>query len=215
MIGKIVQKYRDKGIFYPFELVKERVYSKILFNSLGYRSDIIIGRDTNWLAGRGVTVGTGIRIGRRCRIETITRHNNVDFHPKLSIGNNVSINDDVHIACAYNLSIGNDVLMAGKIFISDHNHGIYYGETVDSPESPPSDRLLSGQDITIEDRVWLGEMVSVLPGVTIGEGSIIGANSVVSRDIPPYTIAVGAPAKPIKFYDLDERRWKSYKDLGV
>jgi lipopolysaccharide O-acetyltransferase len=53
----------------------------------------------------------------------------------------------------------------------------------------------------IEDNVWLGEFVSILPGVTIGKGNIIGANSVVTQDIPPYSIAVGTPARVAKRFD--------------
>jgi acetyltransferase-like isoleucine patch superfamily enzyme len=55
--------------------------------------------------------------------------------------------------------------------------------------------------------VWLGDGVVVLPGVTIGEGSIVGANSVVTRSLPPGVIAVGAPARPVKFYDRAASRW--------
>ncbi len=59
------------------------------------------------------------------------------------------------------------------------------------------------------DNVWIGESVSVLPGVTIGQGAIIGANSVVSKNIPAYTIAVGSPAKPIKKFNFETTKWEN------
>ena len=59
----------------------------------------------------------------------------------------------------------------------------------------------------IEDNVWIGEGVCILPGVTIGSGSIVGAGSVVTKSLPPHTISVGNPAKPIKRYDFDRREW--------
>ncbi|MFW2124843.1 acetyltransferase, partial [Acinetobacter ursingii] len=74
----------------------------------------------------------------------------------------------------------------------------------------PTDRTLSVKSVKIQNNVWLGEFVSVLPGVTIGEGTIVGANSVVTKSLPPYVIAVGSPAKPIKFYNFDTRKWEKY-----
>ena|SRR3569833_3199784 len=109
--------------------------------------------------------------------------------------------------------IGNNVLMASKIYISDCTHGSYSGNEFDSdPEIPPAERPLIAQPVVIEDNVWLGEFVSVLPGVTIGKGTIVGANSVVSRSLPPYVIAVGTPAKVIKNYNFETRMWENVKN---
>jgi len=98
--------------------------------------------------------------------------------------------------------------MASKIFISDLNHGNYSNENQDSPLIPPAKRKLITAPVFIEDNVWIGEFVSILPGVTIGEGTIIGANSVVSRSLPPNVIAFGSPAKPIKEYNFDTQKWE-------
>ena len=65
----------------------------------------------------------------------------------------------------------------------------------------------------IEDNVWIGEFVSVLPGVTIGKGTIVGANSVVSRSLPEYVIAVGIPAIPIKKYNFQHSRWEKFNSI--
>lgn len=101
--------------------------------------------------------------------------------------------------------------MASKIYISDCTHGSYIGDINDSdPMTLPIERPLSVKSVKIEDNVWLGEFVSVLPGVTIGKGTIVGANSVVSKSLPPYVIAVGSPAKPIKFYNFDTQKWEKY-----
>lgn len=65
-------------------------------------------------------------------------------------------------------------------------------------------------EVVIEDGVWLGQRVCVLPGTHIGKNSIIGANSVVTHDIPAYTIAVGSPARIIKKWDYVNKKWVLY-----
>lgn len=128
--------------------------------------------------------------------------------PILRIGSGVQMNDYVHIAVAQSVIIGDRVLIASKVFISDHNHGNYSGhEQQDNPLTPPADRNLFCAPVVIEDDVWIGEFVAVLPGVTIGKGSIIGTHSTVTKSIPPYSIAVGSPARVMKQYSFDTKTW--------
>lgn len=151
--------------------------------------------------GKNFTTGFG------CRIEAESEHGEV----VLKIGDNVQINDYVHITAMSKVVIGNDVLMASKIYISDCTHGSYSGDAEDSdPSVAPASRPISRKSVVIGDRVWLGEHVSVLPGTTIGAGSIIGANSVVTKDIPENVIAVGVPARPIKQYSFTSRKWEVF-----
>jgi len=90
------------------------------------------------------------------------------------------------------LEIGNDVRIAAHVKIVPMNH-IY-----EDPKTPIRLQKIKAIGIKIEDDVWLGVGSTVLDGVTIGKGSVIGAGSVVTKDIPPYSIAVGVPAKVIK-----------------
>lgn len=148
---------------------------------------------------KGFTTGTG------CRIEAYPLNNEIT----LFFGENVQMNDYVHITAMEKVVIGNNVLLASKIYISDCSHGSYSGDAHDSsPESIPIKRPLFSKPVIIEDNVWLGEFVSILSGVTIGKGSIIGANSVVSKSIPANVIAVGSPAKPIKKYNFETYKWE-------
>jgi lipopolysaccharide O-acetyltransferase len=127
----------------------------------------------------------------------------------MHFGKGVQINDYVHITAIESVKIGNRVLIASKVYISDCSHGSYSGDQFDSePNSIPIERPLFSKPVCIQDNVWIGESVSILPGVTIGEGSIIGANSVVSKSIPENVIAVGSPAKPIKKYNFETKRWE-------
>lgn len=185
-------------------LVYCKVRTKLtFFNARIIRFPIDIRNKRNIDFGENLTTGIG------CRIECFP--NRRTSEKLLKFGTNVQINDYVHITAANSVEIGNNVLMASKIYISDCTHGSYIGNEDDSdPMSLPIDRPLSVKAVKIEDNVWLGEFVSVLPGVTIGQGTIVGANSVVSKSLPPYVIAVGSPAKPIKFYNFESKRWEKY-----
>jgi lipopolysaccharide O-acetyltransferase len=127
----------------------------------------------------------------------------------IHIGSDVSMNDYVHIGAVESVSIGDRVLIASKVFISDHDHGSYGKDGIHSdPRVAPRKRQLWAAAVAIEDDVWLGEFVSVLAGVRIGKGSIIGTMSTVTRDIPPYSIAVGSPARVIKQFNFSNRMWE-------
>jgi acetyltransferase-like isoleucine patch superfamily enzyme len=154
-----------------------------------------------------IKIGKDFTTGRYCRLEAHPQSENQQIC--LTIGDRVQINDSVHIVASEQVVIGHDVLIASKVFISDLNHGSYGKDDIHhSPFTLPVDRPLSSKPVIIEDRVWLGEFVCVLPGVTIGAGSIIGSMSVVTKNIPPNCIAVGSPAKVIKKFNFESNIWE-------
>jgi acetyltransferase-like isoleucine patch superfamily enzyme len=89
------------------------------------------------------------------------------------------------------MRIGSRVVFGSNVFVTDN----YHGNTSNVDMNRMSSILTLPGEVVIEDGAWIGNNVCILPGVTIGRGSIVGANSVVNSDIPPYTIAAGAPAK--------------------
>lgn len=154
---------------------------------------------------KGINFGKNLTTGKYCRLESFSK----DGNKTLFFGTNVQINDFVHINALKNVKIGDNVLIASKVFITDLEHGSYKSDEYDSvPDSIVKDRDLSSHDVIIEDNVWIGEMVSILPGVTIGKNSIIGSNSVVTKSIPENCIAVGNPAKIVKKYNYDTQKWE-------
>ena len=154
---------------------------------------------------KGIDFGYGLTTGYGCRFESFSE----DGSKSLFFGNNVQINDYCHINALKSVRIGDNVLIASKVFITDLEHGSYVGDENDSqPNSIVKDRPLSSKPVVIENNVWIGELCSVLPGVTIGENSIIGANSVVTKSIPPNSIAVGNPAKVIKQFNFETKHWE-------
>ena len=130
------------------------------------------------------------------------------YNPSLTIGNDVVFGYDVHVAATNRVHIGNDVLVGSHVIITDHNHGIYKGAGQSRPFERPAERLLtSDAETVVEDNVWIGDGVVILPGAHIGMGSIIGANSIVNGTIPRYCMAAGTPARPIKVYDMGVQTW--------
>lgn len=155
-----------------------------------------------------IKFGDNFVAGEHLRIEAVSEYYGSVYSPVIVIKDNVILNDFVHIGAVNYVEIGNNVLMASKIYISDHNHGSYNGLFQSSPATKPSIRPLnSNSKVVIGDNVWIGEFVTILPGVTIGAGSIIGSNSVVSKDIPANSIAVGAPAKVVKNFEFEVNQW--------
>lgn len=152
-----------------------------------------------------IQISEGFTTGVGCRIEAYPE----DRTKTLWIGRNFQMNDYVHITAMKSVKIGDNVLLASKIYISDCSHGSYAGNEDDSsPLVAPVERALFAKPVVIEDNVWLGEFVSVLPGVSIGKGTIVGANSVVSKSLPAHVIAVGTPAKPIKKFNFETNKWE-------
>jgi acetyltransferase-like isoleucine patch superfamily enzyme len=167
-----------------------------------------VSAGTRIQGGRFVTVGDGFYAGPSLWIEAVERYADRDHTPRIDIGASVICSSFVHIAATSQVSIGDGVLLGSHVHITDHAHGSYSGTVQDAPTTPPAKRALSaGRPVVIERNVWLGDGVVVLPGVRIGEGSIIGANSVVSKNVPANVIAVGAPAIPIKAYDPAFAAW--------
>jgi lipopolysaccharide O-acetyltransferase len=149
--------------------------------------------------GKRFTAGVGLRMDAFPEI----------LKPCLHIGDDVQVNDHVHIAAINSVCIGNNVLIASRVFISDHDHGSYGdpGEHSD-PEVPPIQRKLCSSPVYIGDNVWIGEGVGILPGVRIGQGAVIGCGAIVTRDVPEYSLAVGNPARVIKKYNLRIKKWE-------
>ena len=146
--------------------------------------------------GQKIIIGNNFYCYWGVRIETYSCHNGMKFNPQIIIGNNVSINPDCHIAAINRIEIHDGVLMASRVFITDHFHGKINREEL--LVSPQKRILFAKGTVIIKKNAWLGEGVAVMPGVTIGENSVIGANAVVTKDIPDNSIAVGIPVKVIK-----------------
>lgn len=196
-----INRFNHYGIIGLVKLIFEVIVTKTIF--LNAR---IIRLPIEIRGKRFIKVSQGLTAGRFCRIEALPQN---DEDIVLKIGRNVQLNDNVHITAMSDVTIGDNVLMASRIYISDCTHGFYSGNSNDShAESITIERNYEIKSVLISNNVWLGEGVCVLPGVHIGENSIIGANSVVTKNIPANSIAVGNPAKVIKQYNFILNKWE-------
>ena len=175
----------------------------LICTKIFYKHARLIRRPVYMRGKSSFSYGEGLTTGHACRFDLAG-----EDRKTLIIGKHCEIGDNVHIVAHEQVVIGDNCLMASKIFISDTNHGNYSGKEQSSPETPPNMRRLSTNPVSIGDNVWIGENVCILPGVTIGNGCIIGANSVVNRDIPENCIAAGAPAKVVKKYNMFSQSWE-------
>jgi len=125
------------------------------------------------------------------------------FNPVIRIGDNFTATSNVQISAVKEVIIEDDVMFASNIFVSDHSHG-YANPYL----AYKYQEITNIAPVHIKKGSWLGNGVVVMPGVTIGEYSIIGAYSMVNKDIQAHSIAFGVPAKVHKIWDESKKSWK-------
>lgn len=143
-----------------------------------------------------IAIGKNVQISKNVQITAWPTTNTINDSPLLIISDGCIIREGTHISAANRIIIGKHLLTGTNVLITDNSHGEIKHEHMDLPfvERP----IISKGTVTIGEHVWLGNNVCVMPGVTIGNGAIIGANSVVTHDVPDYCVAVGVPAKVVK-----------------
>jgi acetyltransferase-like isoleucine patch superfamily enzyme len=120
----------------------------------------------------------------------------------LEIGDGTRMSGHCVISAVEHVRLGRNVLLGRNVYIADHNHG------TSAADVPVHEQELEGiEPVVVEDGAWLGQNAVILPGVTVGAGAVVGANSVVRDDVPPRTVVVGAPARVVR--ELDGARPRS------
>ena len=167
-------------------------------------SSVYFGEIGQFRGGQYMKIGEGSYFGNYFYLTVWDEYNSWDkedfrkqtFTPTLIIGKQCCFGDFNHVTCVNKISIG-DYLLTGKwVTITDNSHGL---SGMDIQKYPPIERpLYSKGPVIIGNNVWIGDKATILPGVTIGDGAIIGANAVVTKDVPPYSVVAGNPARIIK-----------------
>ncbi len=175
------------------------LYSAYIRHQFRQCGELKLGSTQLHLFGlRYMEFGDQVEMHFNARVQCIDyfQPTNQHFKPRLILHDHVVVQAMCHIGCIDRVEIGEWSTMGARCYITDHTHG---GTSREELLLPPRKRpLVSRGPVKIGKYVHLGEGVCVMPGVTIGDYSVVGAGAVVTRDIPPFSVAVGSPAKVIK-----------------
>lgn len=147
--------------------------------------------EVNGLSEKGITCGDNVTIGKYALIRPSNQYGG-NIGAGLKIGNDSNIGPYGYVGCSGMIEIGNNVMISPRVSLYAENHNF------DDVSIPMKEQGVSKKFIKIEDDCWIAANSIVLAGVTIGNGSIIAAGSVVTKDVPPYSIFAGNPAKLIR-----------------
>lgn len=192
-IGKLWAMIDTKGdyLWYVFRRAIVTGKYKNRFKSFGLGSKLAPGLCL--LNPQYIHVGLNVSIMSHCVLEC-SPHSGLN--PEMILGNNISIGEYSHITCARRIAIGDGLLTGRFVLITDNGHGQNSAKELET--NPLLRQISSPGPVIIGNNVWIGDKVTILPNVTIGDGAVIAANTVVTKDIPPYCIAAGCPAKAVK-----------------
>ena len=155
---------------------------------------------------KNISIGKGVKINEQAWLAAWPLTNKE--YAKLIIEDNATLGDFNHIWATHQIIIGKRVLTANHVYISDNLH-----DYKDVNKAIVCQPIVQLSDVKIGDGAWIGENVCII-GASVGKNSVIGANSVVTHDIPDYSVAVGSPAKVIKRYDFDRKSWRKTDQKG-
>lgn len=192
-----------RGIATLCASIRNRIYTGFLrrrFASMG--NSIIMWKPYNLLGEEFIQIGNGTIIEPGAQL---TARKETNTEPSIIIGDNCLIRKDAHITAINKIIIGNNLLTGTNVLITDNAHGDTSTATLGIP--PGERKIISKGEVKIGNNVWVGNNVCILPNVNIGDGVVIGANSIVTHDIPAYSVAMGIPAKVYKSVKSDRKEF--------
>ena len=188
--------YKNRDIIISINNWIYTIWIKNFIGSLGSNSLICKNCQLQGGGNKNVHIGSDTIIGHSSILGCWSNYGNEKYNPYIKLGNHCRIGEYCHISACEKVIIVDGVLTGRYVYISDNNHG--NSELSTLQELPYKRKLYSKGGVTIGNNVWIGDKVAILSGVKIGEGAIIAANAVVTKDVPPYSVVGGIPAKIIK-----------------
>lgn len=218
MLRKLIDRFVVRfGIL--LEGVKGRIADKTLPQFRGSGRGLVVQLPRDIRNPDRIEIGDSVKLGPGCVLKAITRYpggwmrhpegQDVEqaFDSRVVLGDRVTATGQLHITAYSTVIVEDDVMFATNVFISDGSHGI---STAEVPyKFQPIERILP---VRVGRGSWIGQNVVIMPGVTIGELCVVGANSVVTQSIPPQSIAVGSPARVVKRWNSGRKQWEAIQD---
>ena len=186
-------------ILYPIRIsgflknIRNHIYSYRTASMFNKVSKIYINGRIILHNGNKISIGNNAYLSNGV---TLAVHKTDEYNPKIKIGSNCYLGADTHITCINRIEIGDNFLSGRRVTITDNSHGWFNLEDINI--APIKRKLVSKGPVSIGSNVWIGENVVILPGVRIGNNCIIGAGSIVTKNIDDNSLAVGNPARVIK-----------------
>ena len=194
-IDTYILKIKNRGL----RCIK-RPYYILCFGRFGKYSEI--QKPLRLYDTKNMYIGDHVIIMGNGRMECITNWGTKGYEPKLIIGDNTVIGQGTHITCAGKLIIGKNCMILPYVLITDITH------TYECLDVSPLYSPIEVSETLIGDSCLIGMGARIMPGVKIGCHSVVGANAVVTQDVPDYSVVAGIPAKVIKYYDFSLGKWK-------
>ena len=175
----------------------KRKLLRLRFGEVGYNS--YIEKTLRLNGSKNISIGSNVHICKYGWLAAVPLTGEERAH--LIISDGVRLGDFNHIWATKRILIEPYACTANHVYISDNSHG-YDNISMPIYRQP----IVQLKEVVIGESSWLGENVCVI-GASVGKHCVIGANSVVTKDIPDYCVAVGAPAKVVKRYDFERQEW--------
>lgn len=203
----ILDKIKNKDMYWIVEFVnrlylfkKTKYFYSFFLKSVGKSSYIA---KPLYLKGLGyIEIGCNVAVYKNCRIEIIDQYGDQKFVPRFSIGDYTQIHQNAHITCAGSIKIGKNVVIASNVTITDIIH--QYTDIA----TPINWQRIELAPVEIGDQSYVYNNCVIVPGVKIGRHCIIGANSVVTNNVPDYCLAAGNPTRIVRKFSMDKNIWE-------
>lgn len=188
--------YTKSRLYRHFSRNKDYIYQERLRKQFRDADDVFFDSDIVTHDAHCISIGKGSHLHHHVIITAWRNHHTGENDADLVIGEGADIGEYTHITAIGCMRIGKNLLTGRWVTITDNSHGNTDFITL---QTPPFMRCITSKGpVVIGDNVWIGDKATILPGVTIGDGAVIAANAVVTKDVPAYCVVGGNPARIIK-----------------